>query len=274
MDKDWTIEAVDAGASAPGALTLGGQAGTIINVGSAFLAASSGFSIVAGAGIKPSTIGRSTGPTGNMFAGTGACWVLPFTAFLSATVWPNTQPGPEALYSEICLMAVLDHSPISHDLEGISVGITNNAATFGFGVAGGINRVSGVIKPNQASHGATFATAQSTFAQLGAPSQPDCVAVCCTAQGGATFWGISPGGIAYPSTWYGRDQHNAAMLLNNPLTAGGYIRNAGGIFLSVEDQNKLATVPLGTLKRWSLWARNPLYRLPPLTPASLVPLAA
>jgi hypothetical protein len=260
-DKDWTLESTAAGASAPGALTLAGLAGTVVNAGSAFLAASSGISVEATKGLRVDTTGCTTGPNDNLFAATGAGWVVPLTTLLGSTLWPNTQPGPEVLWSELCLMAVCDFSGVATNGEGMMIGITNNSTTFALGTGGGVARVSGVNKPIQSGHNSAFASSSSTIAEIGGcPSLPDCVAVTTTPQGGGTYWGVSPGGVAYPTSWYGRDQHVAAMGANNPITAGGYIRNTGGIFMSVWDTGK--TTFIGWVKRWTLWGRNPSYRFP------------
>lgn len=272
-DKDWTLSATAAGASAPGALTLDGVVGTVINPGSAFLAPSAGIGLELGKGIRVDTTGCTTGPNGNLFGNLSGGWAVPFTTLLAAALWPNTQPGPEAIYSELALVAECDFSGVATNGEGGTVGMSNNT-TFGFGTDAGVVRVSGVNTCFQACQGATFATSGSSPTLVGIPGAvvPDSVCVTHTTTGGASFWGLTPGGVRSPTSWYSRDQHMASMLLNNPVTAGGYIRNAGYVYVNAWDTGKTAVV--FWVKRWTLYGRNARYRLPMNIPNSQVIIAA
>lgn len=263
-DRDFTNPAfATAGASAAGAITLAGDAAVIVNPSNNFLKPTSGgVSIVSGVGLQLDTTARTTGPTNdlNHSLGAGVYWSL--TAILSAALWPNTQPGPEVLWGELCVAAVFDTSQINANSEGVSVFYANNT-TFGLGVSADVTRQSGALAPTACQHGSTglgFISTSATLAALGLPGAPDVAAVVCGHSGGGSAWGISPGGVMYPTQMYSEDKFAANSIGNAVNTVGGYIRNTGIIGVSVYDSGK--TDVQVRIKRMTLWGRNPALRFP------------
>lgn len=259
-DRDFTAMASADKGSAPGAITIGNDAAVILNPSSNFLKPTTGgVSLIAGQGLQLDTTGCTTGPADDLNHSTGAGVYWSMTAILAAALWPNTTPGPEVIWSEICLIGVMDLSDCASDGEGAAIAIAQ-ATTFGTGTAARAVRVAGALNCNQGQHTGTYVGSSSTIAAVGMPAAPDSFAVVSAHTGGQSFWGISPGGIAFPTRWYTRDQYLASMATNNPLTVGGYIRATGVISFTVYDTGKTASKP--RLKRLTLFGRNPALRLP------------
>lgn len=262
---DTSLATVDLGSTA-GAVSIpsrenpSGDAAVLVNASGNFLKATSGLVLDQGRGLRLDTASCTTGPNGNVFGavGSGVYWSL--TTLLSATLWPNTQPGPERIWSQLFLVAWLDTSAVNANGEGCGIVFANNT-TFGLGTSAGVVRTAGAMNALQDLEGSGFtSTGSAAVATLGMPSTPDVAGIFTGAAGGQSVWGVSPGGVVLPSRWFSRDQHMDCAALNGPNTTGGYVRNTGVVGFVVYDTAKTSVQVW--LKRWILFGRNPARRFP------------
>lgn len=236
-----TAPAMD-GTSTPGAVTIFGDAAILINPGGNFLHPTAGVSIVEGLGLKLDTTGATTGPNDNQNGSTGAGVRWGLTSILPAAKWPNATPGPEKLWSELVLEAIVDVSGIASNGEGIACGISNNAS-FGLGTGTATVQVSGAINCTQEQHAASYVTSGSAaIATVGMPAVPDTLICSTTPQGGGSYWSTGATGVIAARKKYSRDQHVAAMVANGPNTTGGYLRSTSQVYVGILDTGKTALV--------------------------------
>lgn len=261
-----------AGSSTPGALTADklGDVATIINPSSNYLHATAGVSVVNGSGLKLDSTGAALGANDNHFSnqGAGVYWLL--TDLLPASKWPNTNPGPEKLWSELVVEAIVNVSGINANGEGIAVG-TANASTFGLGTGSATHRVSGAINCTAVQHGSAYVTVTSTQALVGIPAAPNVMVVSTTPQGGGIYWKTGASAGVVPRKPYTRDQYVAQMVVNAGNTVGGYIRAGQVIYVGIIDTGKTALIAY--LEDIWVWGRQRDYRFP-TSPGSLTAVAA